>query len=186
MGENLMMRKNQPPSGKKADHLKSRVITIRVNPFDPEGDPDGYERAALEVWDEKRKQFSAREIWTDAINFAAGHTPEMFRQGRAASGTAELGERIGALDQTIANMLDLENSMRQTLDMLLADLPAILNGIKQSDPEGFRAFANADDTQEGGDLSAKFITNAQKAVRSTWSERRKGKSIHSPNDSDRE
>lgn len=62
---------------------------------------DEHEAAALVVWEKLSKEFSARQIITDALLCASGHTPDMF--GNAGRNAPIIGQIRQALREEFEN-----------------------------------------------------------------------------------
>lgn len=156
---------NRPPGkgNKKAeDEAQSRVISARLHPSDE------YERAALQVFDGKIADgFTPRQILTDALNFAAGHTPDMFRrEGRIDGATEKLETLVRQL-----NPEDLDMRLSELLSAFEQRIETFLKSLRSTDPTGFKRFADSQEDDEL-DLDEEFIKNAKKAVRKSFRQRR--------------
>jgi hypothetical protein len=159
---------NRPPGkGNKLEgesQVQSRVISARLHPADE------YERAALKTFDEKVDEgFSPRAILTDALNHAAGRTPEMFRrEGRIDSAVERLESELQKLES--GNM----DAMLEKLMMLLeGKLTEFLKSIRSTDREGLQRFANSEDEDEEMEFPDEFVRNVKKAARKSFRQKQR-------------
>ena len=162
-----------PPGRGKRDEgskVQSQVISARLHPAFAE------EKTALEIFNAHVKAgYAPRDIITDALNRAAGLTPEMFREQERVNSLAYRLERqldeMGGLSEQIESGIGGLNTqieaMRSELLAALADrIGDILRSIKNADPIAFKEFAETED--EGIELSADFIANARKAFKGNY------------------
>lgn len=104
-----------------------RSITVKFDIRKPE------EKAALDALTRKEKEFGRREIITDALNFAAGHKPDMFT--RTDKQTEYLLSRI---DDMLSTKM---NRMLRDLKTRGVDLSPVANGHNLDTDDGLSQVA---------------------------------------------
>jgi len=163
-----------PPPGKgeggKPSRAKSQVISARLHPAFPT------EKSALDIFNSLlAAKYTPRAIITDALNRAAGLTPEMFADQERVNSLAykleqqleDIGDLSNKIDDGIGSINTRIETMREELLTALTDrIGDILRSIKTSDPVAFKEFAVSDD--EGLEFSAEFIANAKKAFKGSY------------------
>lgn len=156
------------PFEKKDDDKKSRVLSARLSPDDP---LKPHEKEALRVWDDRIAEgFKPRQILTDALLVASGHTPEMFDDVRLEQDTlAKLNSKLDVLD----SLEGLDERLSQKLESMFLEA---LRNLKRSNPEALRSFANSSPDDEAMTLgninvSDAFAENTRRTARPTLKQR---------------
>lgn len=156
------MRNNLLPQ-RGSTGKRSRVLSARLHP------DEEHEARALEVWDALQQQgYNPRQIVTDALLHASGHTPEMFRRD------GRIDTVIDALEERLEHLKPLDQ-IDHKLDLLLerfeASIAEVLRSIKRADPDGLRRFAGRQEEDDSADLDEAFLQNARRAARKTLRQR---------------
>lgn len=139
-----------------SSNSRSRVLSARLHPSDE------HEEAALTVFDDLIEQgYNARQIFTDALLRLHGYTPDMFRRD------ARIDSVIDRLEAHVSQMPDVSEKLDALMQMFETRLDDLLRNIKDADPQAFREFANAEQTEQHS-FSDEFIANAQRAARRTF------------------
>lgn len=125
----------------------STHIQARLHPSDEA------ERRAIDIWNDWIEAGGVpRKLITALILHHEGYTPESFQ--------LDVDSKLDTLARRIDEKMD------EVITRLEHNVADVLRNIKQSDPQGFKRFA--DSTGDDDDLDEAFILNAQRGVRKTF------------------